>query len=404
MIAIGRGAANVIIWTIVLLLLVLPAFSGSGGSVPAALLSLLLVPVLASRARRREIARQPAMLIFVGAFIAILAAYGLSAREPGNLLYATALLGLPGAVLLYGAMDLWKVARPAATLTGAWLLGVMFCGVVALNSSFLMGAERAVGFLMGPNFLARLALILAFLGLAALFLTRSPFRYLAYLGMPLALGVLVLSGTRGAFVAIPGMGLVLAGFLATDRREWRHLTIIVVLGVAGLALVFFGTSRFDAMLALIGEVLKGGATADNATAERVFMVQGGFRAFLHSPIWGFGWANLRPAAALTMDMTRYGTDPGGAFQFHNDFANFAVASGLIGMLSLIAIYFAPVLGALAGPRDRYFRARLYCCLQLTVGYIAFGVTDLSMGYELPTTLYALLTAMILAVFREKRAV
>lgn len=397
---IGRGAANTLIWTMALLVVVLPALLGSGGSVLAELLAILLLPVLFGRGARREIAAQPAMWLFFGAFVAIMLAYAITMVNPGNLLYGTALLSLPLALLLFGAMPMWRTEKPEWVLIGLCFVGTMICGLVATNSTFLVGAYRAVGYLMGPNVLARLALTLGFLTLAGLFFVGSAWRYLFYLAPLVASVVLVLTQTRGALLAVPAMALVLAGFLAVARKERRHLLVLVGLGIVGSIALLLTSARFEAMLTVLGEVLGGGVSSDQPTSERLAMLVGAWGTFWHSPWVGFGWANFKPAAALAMDMTAYGTEPGGAFQFHNDLANFAVAAGIVGVLALIAILAAPVVGAMAGPRDRLFRARLYCCLQLSVGYFVFGLTDFTMGYDLQTTLYAFLTAMILTTFRE----
>lgn len=397
---VGRAGANIIVWTILLVLVVLPALTGSAGSVLSVLLGLLLLPVVLSPAARARIGRQPAMAIFGLAFIAIMVCYAITARDPGNLLYGTALLALPLAPLVLGATAHWQTERPALVLAVLCALGAVICGVVAANSAWLTQADRAVGFLMGPNVLARLALPLGFLGLSGLFLTRSPWRYALYLG-PVAAGlVLALTGTRGAALAVPAMALLLAGFLASDRQERRHLTALLGLGVLGGLLMVFNSARFEGLFTVIGEVLSGQTSSDGATSERLAMLVGAWGTFLHSPWVGFGWANFKPAAALAMDMSAYGTEPGGAFQFHNDFANFAVAAGIIGVLALLAMLAAPVIGALAVPRDSLYRVRLYCCVQLSVSYLVFGLTDMTLGYDLPTTLYAFLTALVLGAFRE----
>lgn len=398
--AVGRIGVNILIWTIALLVIVLPALLGSGGSVLAELLAILLLPVLFSRPARRTIAADPASWMFLGAFAAIMIAYAITMVNPGNLLYGTALLSLPLAPLVFGTMSAWRTERPALVLVWLCLVGTLICGLVAANSAFLTQVERAVGFLMGPNVLARIALTLGFVAMAGLFLVRSAWRYLFYLGPLVAGVVLILTGTRGAVLAVPVMALVLAGFLAVDRAERRHLLVLLGLAAVGAVALLFNSARFESLFAVVGEVLGGGTSSDGATSERLAMLVGAWGTFWHSPWVGFGWANFKPAAALAMDMTAYGTEPGGAFQFHNDFANFAVAAGIVGVLALLAVLAAPVMGALAGPRDRFFRARLYCCLQLSLGYLVFGLTDFTMGYDLPTTLYAFLTAMILATFRE----
>ena len=110
---VGRAGANIIIWTILLMLVVLPALTGSGASVLGVLLTLLLLPVLFNGEARAAIGRQPAMWLFLAAFAAIMVCYAITARDPGNLLYGTALLALPLAPLLLAAMPQWQTNRPA---------------------------------------------------------------------------------------------------------------------------------------------------------------------------------------------------------------------------------------------------------------------------------------------------
>src|SRR5690606_3858330 len=89
------------------------------------------------------------------------------------------------------------------------------------------------------------------------------------------------------------------------------------------------------------------------------------------------------------------------FQFHNDLVNFAVAGGVVGIICWLLLLAAPLLGTLTRARDSLARARLYCCLVLTLGYAVFGLTDMTIGYDLPTTLYCFLTVAILALFRRE---
>jgi hypothetical protein len=44
--------------------------------------------------------------------------------------------------------------------------------------------------------------------------------------------------------------------------------------------------------------------------------------------------------------------------------------------------------------------RLYCALILSTSLFIFGLTDMTLGYDLPTTLYAFLTGIVLGAFRE----
>jgi O-antigen ligase len=219
----------------------------------------------------------------------------------------------------------------------------------------------------------------------------------------LAFVVVLLTGTRGAALAIPAMIAVYAGFLLASRESRPQLLVLAALGLA-LAGAVVLSGRMGSIVSVIGEVLStGSAGADSATSERLAMLGAAFEAFKASPWIGYGWANFGPAAAPFMDMAPHGGPTAPGFQFHNDLANLAVAAGSVGILCWVALLAAPIIGALATPRDSLFRVRLYCCLQLSVGYAIFGLTDFTFGYDLPTTLYAFLAAVVLAAFRDESA-
>jgi hypothetical protein len=72
----------------------------------------------------------------------------------------------------------------------------------------------------------------------------------------------------------------------------------------------------------------------------------------------------------------------------------------VGIVCWLAIIAAPIIGVFAMPRDRLHTVRLYCALILSTSLFIFGLTDMTLGYDLPTTLYAFLTAIVLGAFRE----
>lgn len=402
--AVATHAARTIAWAIAIFILVLPALLGSLSSIAAVLLSLLLLPILAGPRAWPSLARQPAMLIFAAAFAVLLGLYGLTARDPGNVLFASSLLALLSAPLVYLlAVKLADRAGSMVLFSALCALGTVVCALVAANDVFLRGMGRATGFIMGGNLLARIALTMGFLGLSGLFLTRSPLRFLLYLGPLAALATIGLTQTRGAAIAVPALALIFAGFLFADPKDRRQLWGLIALALVSIGLAAL-SGRFGGTISTIGEVMNTGtAGADSAANERLQMLSAAFEAFKASPWIGYGWANFGAAAAPFMDMTPHGGVAAPGFQFHNDLANFAVAAGIAGIISWLGLLLAPMIGVLVGPRDGLFRVRLYCCLQLSAGYAIFGLTDFTFGYDLPTTLYAFATAFVLGAVREKPA-
>ena len=132
------------------------------------------------------------------------------------------------------------------------------------------------------------------------------------------------------------------------------------------------------------------AIADPGVGQRLTMWHAGWHAFLQHPMIGWGWARLSEAALPTV-----------LSMYHNDFFNMAVAAGVVGIFSWLMVLAAPLIGVALMPKDRFSTLRLYCALILSVSFFIFGLTDLTFGYDLPTTLYAFMTAVVLGAFREK---
>ena len=401
---VGHRVATILTWAVLLFLIPLAPVLGSVASIVASVLAIALIPFAIAGNGWSIARRDPAMIVFVAVFLALTICFVITARTPRDPLFAFNFLALPLAAALHviatRASESPRIVRTIATLC---LAGTLTALAIALNDIFLRKLGYVYGFNLGPHVVARVALLLGFLALAGLFVTRSPWRFLFYLAPLVALVVVFLSGTRGALPAIPVMALILAVFLLVDRRDRLQFGILVLLGIAALAALALSSDRLASTARVIGEVLSSGATTDSSAGERLGMFSAAWQLFLAAPLVGHGWASFAAVAYPILEGRVWGgpTDP--FFQFHNDLANFAVAAGGIGVLCWVALLAAPVIGALMTPRDSLFRVRLYCCLQLSVSYFAFGLTDMTLGYDLPTTLYAFLTAIVLGALREDRA-
>ena len=402
--AVFGAAATGIVWIILILVFVLSPTLGSASSVPALLLGLTLIPVLWWPEALANIRRAPTQMIFVGVVVALTIVFALTARKPGDVLFFANFLAMPLSALLF-VIALARQGRAAAVIMARLCLcGAMVGLGFAFYDLFVRGLPRAQGLIGNPNLMPRLVLPLAFVALSGIFVDTGIRRWL-YLLAPLA-GIVttVLTGSRGAALAIPALLLIAASFMLRDRQT-RMIAIVggalvVVAGLATLTLEHTElVERFMRVANSYGAVFTGDTTGDAATDERLGMYNAGLAAFLQSPWIGWGWANLGNAAAAIRPEIFAGA-AGTAFMFHNDAVNFGVAGGVVGLLCLLALLVAPTIGALASPRDNFYAVRLYCCLQLSVGFAIFGLTDSTLGYDMPTTLYAFLAAIVLGAFRK----
>lgn len=398
---IGTG----LVWLVLCLELVVSPTLGSASSVLALLLSLPLLVLLWRPGSLTALRQAPAQLIFAGVLLLLTALYVVTARQPTDVLFFANFLGM----LLSAAVYLIALQRRGRD-TAILLLRLCVVGTLvglgsALFDVFGLGLARAQGLIGNPNLMPRIALPLGFVALAGFFVDSGWKRWLYLIAPVAAIVTTILCASRGAALAIPAMALIAVVFLWQDRQA-RLLVVagsaLLVVGLAaGIALEgpeLFG--RFGSIADTIGTVLQSGnAGSDGATQDRLDMYQAGIAAFRRSPWIGWGWANLGNAAA-EINPQRFADAAGTAFLFHNDWVNFGVAAGIVGFICLAAFLVAPVVGALASPRDRYFSVRLYACLVLSTGYAIFGLTDSTIGYDAPTTLYAYLTALVIGALRE----
>lgn len=372
-------------------LFVLAPALGSISSVAGVLVAVLLSPVAFLRGAWTALRAQPAMLIFLAAFFSLTICFEVTAQEPGDVLLAANFIALLLAPVVY--LLAWRRpgARTILILASLFALGALAGALTGTYDVFITHKERAVGWAQGGNLMARSVVPLGFMALAGLFATKERWRWVFLLALAASLYALYLTGTRGVFVAVPILGVI---FLVALLRELRAPRLWYVAGAAILVVAVAAIGMVSPRFLGIGSVLEqvtldASNVTDVATSQRLYMWVAGWHTFWKSPLIGFGFANFTEASK-----------PYGIYMFHNDFLDMAVGAGLVGIFCWLAIVAAPVIGALAMPRDRFATLRLYCALILSVSLLIFGLTDMTLGYDLPTTLYAFMTAVVLGAFRE----
>jgi O-antigen ligase len=391
LLSILRVAATILAWFGATVLFVLSPAIGSIASIVAVLVTILLSPIAFWRGSWTTLRQQPAMLMFLAAFVSLTICFVATAQQLGDTLFFTNFLGLLLAPVIY----LLALKRPGnrtiMILAVLVAVGAIVGALVGSYDVFIQHKERAIGWGSGGNLMARTVVLLGFMALIGILASRSPWRWLLLGGTLASLYTLYLTSTRGVFVAVPVLGLLFVWALMREVRARRMWYVVglgaLVLAVGAVAIV---SPRFLGVASLLEQTLfNQAAIPDPSTTQRIVMWQAGWSALLRAPLIGHGWAHLADAAKPVM-----------LSMYHNDFFNSAVAAGVVGIVAWFAAVIAPVIGILAMPRDRFANLRLYGALLLSVSLFIFGLTDMTFGYDLPTTLHAFLTAIVLGAFRE----
>lgn len=393
-----RAAAAVGLGT----LLVLPCLIGSLSSVVAVAAALFLLPLLRRSGAWDEVRVRPELQIFLVVFLVLALVFIVTMRQPMDLVFIVNFIALLLALPVALAARTMDARRLAVLVCSLCLAGAAVGVLTGIADITLRHVGRAQGFIGNANLLPRIAVLLGFVALGGVFIETSPRRHWFWLGPVLGIVALYMSQSRGAALAVPVLVVVAMVFAALHGRRML-IAAVAIVAVGGVALVGVGMQQGNRLLdagAVIAEVFTG-TTADQATSERLVMYRAGLAAFEASPIIGYGWGNLGNAAA-EFDPVNLGQAAGTRDMFHSDVVNFAVAGGIVGILCWLALILAPIVGALAIRRDGFFRPRLYFALTLSSAIAISGATDLVLGYDIHTTLYAFLTAIVMSGFRERR--
>ena len=325
-----------------------------------------------------NIARLVGLVLLAGAIPAALARKGL--RTPGRMQWLTLAL-----FLYFAASCLWSI-EPAETLikmrayfqvmaivwvawefvetaddlrnllralvAGCWVLAVLtLVNFSSVSSAVVAEQTRFVAEGQDPNDVARF-LDLGFPVAALLFATdgRRVVRWLALGYLPVGLLAVVLTASRGGFVASLA-ALVCVLFLIARWRPVAALSATVGLTVAASVSLFFVPVDTYARLATIPEQF---ASADFNNRFNIW--ESGWAAFRHAPWLGYGAGNFSLAAGLSAEDTA-----------HNTLMAVLVMGGLVGG-ALLA-------GVVVSAAQKALRAEGLLRIAMVSSLVVWGITS-----------------------------
>lgn len=279
-----------------------------------------------------------------------------------------------------------RLAAPQA-IAGMALFGTALGLAVGVYDILVSQADRA-GVFNNPIHFSGLMVILGFICLVGFETVAGRWRHVFLAGPVLGVGGVLLSGSRGPFLAALALAVLFAPAILywhrRDRWLWSSLAVLLV----GLGAVLTISPLGPRAAGVLAE-LASGFGAGNLTAldeGRSQMLGGAVQAFGQSPLWGYGWAGMMPAAEAfyPADSIFRGFD-----HLHADLANFAVLGGVLGLAAYGALLLAPILAMLA-VKGANRRLAFVVGGTASLGYLVLGLTNSMFGLLPQTVLYAAL--------------
>lgn len=249
-------------------------------------------------------------------------------------------------------------------------------------------------------------LILGFLSAGTINWTRhDPVPVMALKVSALVVGIYcgVHSSERGVWMAIP----VLAIILIRHRVSMKYGTLVVALATIALGLASYWLSPefHDRIAATQEEITKiASGNLETSAGFRLQMWDAGFKLVRENPIAGVGPDSV--SDALRSLARRGWMTPtalqAGLSQLHNEILANTVRLGLLGLVSILAVYFVPafLFVKATASTDRFVQQAAHLGVLFVFGYFILGLTIETFNIKMFASFYAGTIAMLVGAVRH----
>ncbi|RPJ80901.1 MAG: O-antigen ligase domain-containing protein, partial [Deltaproteobacteria bacterium] len=250
-----------------------------------------------------------------------------------------------------------------------------------------------------------LSLTLAFMSLAGVhfFQQEKNFfqRICPWLAFILGMVACILSGTRGAWIAVPGLFFIA---LIQYYRDLRFRTWMgIFIGIFLVAVILYKIPQTQISLRLqetCQEIMEydGSHSKEGSASERLEGWKAAWNIFLEHPFLGAGPGSFKSISHQMIDRGERSEIIRIYHQPHSAYLSVMSDCGIPGLISLFAIFLVPVyvimrqIRITPGKQDVGFSG-----LYLIAAFMQFGLTETIFGQNIYIGFYVVMLAVILSV-------
>ncbi|WP_301583399.1 O-antigen ligase family protein [Halomonas alkaliantarctica] len=303
----------------------------------------------------------------------------------------------------------WVIVYPPrlAYLWSGMALGALAAGGWAIWQKEVDGVWRAQGHTHVIQFgnLSMLLGVLCLAGLGWAVVQRQRYWWVALLLLGAFGGIIasLLSGSRGGWVGIPIVLLVLYRAYGTNLPIiFKALTLGVMLA-GGIAMYSIPKTGVEVRVQqAVQDIRLYVSGEDRATSlgSRFEMWRGAALLIQEKPLTGWGsngykqaMAQLGEQGVINKEASQYG-------HAHNEFVDAFAKRGLLGLLALLALYIIPMrlFGKQIAADDLTTRSIATAGVLLPVTYIDFGLSQVFLTHNSGVMMYAFLLAALWGIY------
>ncbi|NLC36043.1 MAG: O-antigen ligase family protein, partial [Alcaligenaceae bacterium] len=293
---------------------------------------------------------------------------------------------------------LWAGLAVGGILTGGW----------SFYQKLFLNIDRAGGFTFVIQY-GNISMLTGFLCLAGLAWAHvQPQRkiWVPFLLIGAAGGMMssLLSGSRGGWVGLPLVFLVLyrayGDFFST---RWKVLGLGLLMAAAALVYSAPQLGVQGRVLLAINDIkMYSQGESVSSLGARFEMWKGASQLFLQKPVFGWGSINYEPAMQELVKQGKAHPIVSDFGHAHNEFIDNAAKRGMIGLLSLLALYLVPLRLFSAGLRspDMTLRSLATAGTLLPVAYIDFGLSQVFFAHNSGVMIYAFWLMVLWGCYRN----
>jgi O-antigen ligase len=214
----------------------------------------------------------------------------------------------------------------------------------------------------------------------------------------------VLTATRGGLLAIPLFVVFLIGTTQITQRQKAMYVWAIILAL--LLMFSFNDAARNRLLSTQSDLATYSQESGKKTSTgiRLQLWSVALKLFISEPVFGIGRENYEPMVAEMARKKEVSEELTSLAHSHNEILFNMAISGVLGLISTLAIYLVPgyfFARELKHPSAKVRAAGRMGCL-LVMGFFAFGLTDLMFFWSTLGGYYSLMIAALLVyIIKEK---
>lgn len=277
----------------------------------------------------------------------------------------------------------------------------------ALLTTSMYRSSRAYNFFMCPIMFGNISLLLGFWSLVSLYWDNNPHLFKKTIKLFTFFGGIyasVLSGSRGGWIAIPLLVILLVSFLKSNyyvSKKYKTILFIgcIILGIISINPIYTRLSYVSSELKLYTT-----ESVDSSTGQRLEMWKGAFLIFKENPVFGAGKGNFQESIKKLTSQNIVSTLVEQYKHAHNEILFMMAEFGSIGLFTLLLFYFGCSIHFYRNRRDNdlTIKTASYMGLMLSGGYIIFGFTEVIFDRVKEIGFFVTMVSLFLALISSRK--